>query len=69
MPIGAMRFRYSTQVSMFSSIDSSDRSSMCELKRGRPNASKWRSPSSMRPEIHPRFFFGQWSVCRMTRAS
>jgi hypothetical protein len=34
--MGAMRLKYSTQMAMFSSSGSSDRSSMCEPKRGSP---------------------------------
>ena len=68
MPIFDIRWKYSTQMSMFSSIGSSDRSSMCELNSGSPVCSKCCSPRSSRPEIQPSFGFGQWSVWRMTRA-
>ena len=40
-------------MSMFSSIGSSDRSSMCELNSGSPVCSKCSSPASSRPAIQP----------------
>mmetsp|Transcript_16698 Transcript_16698/g.38209 ORF Transcript_16698/g.38209 Transcript_16698/m.38209 type:complete len:208 (-) Transcript_16698:340-963(-) len=61
-----MRVRYSTQVPMFSSRGSSDRSSMCDEKSGSPCCSKYFSFASIKPSNHGSQLRMQWSVCRMT---
>ena len=66
MFIFAILSRYLTQVSMFSSMGSSDRSSMCDEKSGSPCASKYFSDAVSSPSSHGSSFFAQWSVCRMT---
>ena len=51
---------------MFSSMDSSERSSMCDENRGSPCLAKYSSFASSRPSNQGRSALEQWSVCRIT---
>merc|ERR1719313_2589742 len=52
MFMGANLLRYLAQMAMFSSSGSSERSSMCEEKRGSPWALKYFSLASIMPSNH-----------------
>mmetsp|Transcript_30411 Transcript_30411/g.59404 ORF Transcript_30411/g.59404 Transcript_30411/m.59404 type:complete len:202 (-) Transcript_30411:450-1055(-) len=62
----AMRCMYLTQVAMFSSRGSSERSSMCDEKRGSPFFLWYSSSAASMPSNQGRSFLAQWSEWRTT---
>src|SRR5690606_34670084 len=64
IPSGFIRSKYFLEISIFSSIDSSDRSSICEENKGFPCCAKNFSPASKSPSIQGNNFLAAWSVCK-----
>src|ERR1700761_2476060 len=66
IPILVIRSRYLADISIFSSIGSSERSSMCDENNGLPVSLKNFSPWSNKPSIQGNNFLAAWSVCKIT---